>query len=1243
VAESNEKKSTPLPWVILSGVLGLFAVGAPKTTTNPAEPKAAEKKETSADTPTPRFSGRNPLKPVYDFYATQDAGLSPEEGLRQRLHGYEAEFLIATVPDPIDSPFGSAFDHVVEAIQRAVERKDGYILDRTWLPWELDKRAKPKSGDDPLDAATLRESQPGVLLFRHGTDKARNVDRPGLCVVFLVGETPIGGMHKKAFTSCLRILADTGYPVEKPIRVVGPYFSGSQTSLMFAVKDWWDGAKRDWLSWTSANPPYRFEVLTGNATAVRKPDFFNLKPKLDSSHEPNAMASLQRPSVGGVVAQVSHQLTAPQLGPRPNGQDKTPGLLPTMATAAPGVDFASTTVPTRLTVKALLHYLAERDGTSAADSITNDMRQLPGKVAILTEANTSMGKQVTAMEGDQLVVLRFPIHISRVKSESTQAFKREDEQAGLKQGDPLVHGLFDDGSGPSEGIPSQGGSATAAANGQVLESILSTIAREQCRYVGVIATDTKDKLFLIRLVREFCPDVHVFVTGADVLLAHPDYRYHMRGVLIGSTYPLFPPNQRWVKPSSGERNLFPSAAAQGYYNAALLQLALPECLLEYTPPPFALVGAAADDPARQRPPIWISMVSPSGTLVPLQVFTHYDDSVGYMKTVPDAGRVRSADGSPQPEGPRPPSLEYPGALLPLAAGLFLFWSYLIYRAWLRPSPQFFWAVVRLDAGDVSLSNLFYRNLILGAQAVFVAPALVLTISHARSHQWGFGDILFTSLAAGVELLLLGALFRPLLGRKQRQMLQRRELPAEYSLDRWVWQILNVVVIGAVLTFVALYLGRFWLKSDIPQRVFFFVRAVDLSTGLSPLTPLFFICLTLTAWGYFQLKRIYLADRYSIPTPYPEPRSDRPDEHRWFDRVRKLDAGLNREISHVHFLSRHGSIIAVMAIGLGLLGAGVWTKSLPTVEGSVWDALFFVGFWVLFTLTIMTLLHLFLLWGQTKKLLGSMALIPAMRALTHFPAKVSAVFGKYLYTQRPHLSHLQIPAHQLRLLATELEADAEAPEELKGVSSIADDVERKLRDNLMAGQGSIRPFRAARDLRTTFSGVAARCLQTLSSRWKALSVDEAFGGEAADEHREKPGASTEPKWVPLAEGLVATQAVIYVSQFFVQIRNLVMAVMACSTLLLLAATSYPFHPERLLLMCLLGLMGSGLLAVVYVLVQMNRDEVVSRMSRTTPGRLSLDAGLIGSFLTYVVPVLGILAAQFSGSFRWLAEPILRVMK
>ena len=97
---------------------------------------------------------------------------------------------------------------------------------------------------------------------------------------------------------------------------------------------------------------------------------------------------------------------------------------------------------------------------------------------------------------------------------------------------------FEDAGGTGEGVPAQGGAATTAANNAVLANILSTISREQCRYVGVVASDTRDKLFLIRLIREHCPDVRVFVTDGDLLLTHPEYRYHMRGVIIGSTYPL---------------------------------------------------------------------------------------------------------------------------------------------------------------------------------------------------------------------------------------------------------------------------------------------------------------------------------------------------------------------------------------------------------------------------------------------------------------------------------------------------------------------------------------------------------------------------------------------------------------------------------------------------------------------------------------------------------------------------------
>ncbi len=187
-------------------------------------------------------------------------------------------------------------------------------------------------------------------------------------------------------------------------------------------------------------------------------------------------------------------------------------------------------------------------------------------------------------------------------------------------------------------------------------------------------------------------------------------------------------------------------------------------------------------------------------------------------------------------------------------------------------------------------------------------------------------------------------------------------------------------------------------------------------------------------------------------------------------------------------------------------------------------------------------------------------------------------------------------------------------------------------------------RAERDLRGKLSAVAANCLTALAPRWKNLPVEDAYGeGTPKSKDEKAADLKEEPAWIAPAENVVATQIIVYVSQFFAQLRGLVVAALVCTSLLLLSATSYTFHPERLLLICLLGLSAIGIAGVLWVLIEMNRDEVVARILKTTPGKFSLDSGIVGSFLTYVVPTVGILAAQLSGSFRWLLEPIMHVMK
>lgn len=1185
VPDTDPKKSAPLPWLLLTGLLGVFAVGVPQASTPSGAP--AKKEEKKEGDPTPAVpvvvSPQHPLLPVFAFHKSHGFGtLDPIEEIRRDLHGYKTEYLIATVPDPIDSGYGYVFDQVVDAIQRAIEKKDGYILDRCWLPWEIDRKAKPKPGEPP---SNLRETSPGVLLFRHGRDKAMHVKDPGLCVVFLVGETPMSGVHKQAFYRALSLMRDVGYPEGQPVRVLGPYFSGSQTSLQFVIGDWWTRSDSTSIYALDHHPVYRFQIITGNATAVRKSEFFGYEANKDTF---------------------------------PSWRKD-------------GVSFSSTVIPTRTTLGAMLHFLTRRDGSATREPLPGGVDRLPGKVAVLAESNTAFGKAFNDVKQDQLITLRFPLHISRVKNEYTTAAKEKDKKAGLTEDDPLLALSIAEEAGATEGVPSQGGSTTTATNGQVLSRILQTISREHCRYVGVIASDTRDKLFLIRLIREHCPDVRVFVTDGDLLLTHPEYRYYMRGVIIGSTYPLVPRNQNWVDAGRRERILFPSVGAQGYYNATLMHLGLPDQLLEYGAPAFALRDADQSELADQRPPIWVSMVAPNGAIVPLHLYTRYEDKYGYLAIKDE---VEESDGPPALV-----RLEYPGAMLPVGLGLLTWWALLIARAWGNPNARLFWRGGSL----LTLPDLFYRNIILGSQVLLAVPVVCATWTHAEAKQfsswWSVG---FLGVASFCLAALALGMVKPLCRRGVGTVLRGRPLagdsgvlstqPPDSRVETLTWITLNLGGLLLVLGFAALGLTRYWTHGDFARRTLFFVRAVDLSTGLSPLTPLFFVTVGYAAWGFFQLKRTHLAERFHVPTPYPAGEQ--------FRRLHSADLGVRAEVSHEAIAVRHAKPITGALLALAGFGVAVWLQALPTVEGWAWDLLFFVGFAGLFLLSCTTLVRLFFLWGRVKALLDAVAAQPMMRAFGRLPVKVTEVFGKYLFTQRPHLSHLQVPAHQLRLLVEAVETDPEAPAGLRGLGTTANEIDAVLADQLSGGRRRTSR-RAERLVRERLSDVAGRCLAVLAPRGRWLAVDDAFGGGTGKDVKETTAA--DPAWVSLAESVAATQVVIYVSQFFVQLRNLVWAAVVTSSLLLLAATSYPFHPEKLLLVGLIALSATGMASVLYVLIDMNRDELVSRVTRTTPGKFSLDSGFLGSFFTYIVPVAGVAAAQLSGSFRWILEPLMRVMK
>jgi len=132
-------------------------------------------------------------------------------------------------------------------------------------------------------------------------------------------------------------------------------------------------------------------------------------------------------------------------------------------------------------------------------------------------------------------------------------------------------------------------------------------------------------------------------------------------------------------------------------------------------------------------------------------------------------------------------------------------------------------------------------------------------------------------------------------------------------------------------------------------------------------------------------------------------------------------------------------------------------------------------------------------------------------------------------------------------------------------------------------------------------------------------------------------------VEKAEDFVAIQVIIFLSQYFILMRTLALSIVWVAALLLLAATAYPFQPEELILYLIFGLLGAVMLGILWVLVQVNKNEIISRITQSTPNRFDFNWNFVQAAVTFIGPIALIVAAQLSGRLRTIVEPLMDLIK
>lgn len=586
-----------------------------------------------------------------------------------------------------------------------------------------------------------------------------------LAVVFLIPETAKRGIQKDAFQVALDLIDGLqSASVEPRVSILGPSFSGSAESLRLALLSRRQGR----------GEPLKFQVASGSATATGLEEIF---------------------------------------------------------AAMDDVPFCRTVLPDEVLYDQSFRFLRDQMGWDL------------GKAALLTESDTAYGQGLlrkrksqeqekeTRRTSEGLVLIPFPSHISDVRNavetEEEKARKAAALQNPLEANRPGLD-LSLSGREQNPDLVPTFSQLTTQSNDLMLSNLLGTISREGIRYVGIVATDVKDKLFLAEEVRSFAPDVVLFTFDNNLLYAHPQHSQTMDGMLVFSSAPLFTQGAPGLPGSmedrgTPQRRQLSSEFQQGVFEA-----------VRY------LLGAA---PVRE-PRAWIAAVG-NGSLWPIARLGLASDPGGAQicRQASSSAPVRVSRGNGFAAKDDLEILLVAVILILLALGLKR--VALLERIANSPAERSVAGNRRLlVAGAVLLAAAAGFLLAVGGipwwARFFPSPASPAVLEAA---QWTF----LLALAMAYGYLVYNA-------------------AREAHRDRISLQAVAAWAFGGLLALILLVLGIWRLCVPGDQIQLFHLRARALASGLSPLIPLSLVGGAIYLWLWNELSRRRLMARLAIDCP-----------------------------------------------------------------------------------------------------------------------------------------------------------------------------------------------------------------------------------------------------------------------------------------------------------------------------------------------------------------------------------------
>jgi hypothetical protein len=810
---------------------------------------------------------------------------------------------------------------------------------------------------------------------------------------------------------------------------------------------------------------------------------------------------------------------------------------------------------------------------------------------------------------------------------------------------PATPPAFRDGESSVDVVPVLA-PGTLTESRQVVTGTIEALRRRGISEVGVLATSSRDKILLVTALRAAAPDIRPHVYEANLTLADPVQHGAMDGTLAASSYPVASATQLWA----GRRDVqpFTSDASEGIYNALLALLwdggfiaddVLAAGLRDYRQPFHAAGDAAAGgrtvrgaDLDRVGPPIWISVVV-GGSVWPLAVyqfnwkhtgwkransyvFGRVDDEPSAQALCPPGGAAKATNGTngtktpaplilacaPQPE-PRLARGRYATVvlvmLLVLVAGnllglvrrmaplrrcpFMLFYDGKDEESgptpWPPPSaplesppakPPFLYLETLRDPDarpPVWLGTLVLSLSGLAAGLLYEFPLLLTNASLDVS------DAIAGLLIVGALLLLLSPFYaRPdELGAGNEAGLWQR---ASHRSHRLRWAVHAILVGGAAFAaiWILVLFTRQNARSD-GRAFFFFARLMNPSLGLTPALPLGVMATALYAACLFRLRVVRRGRRLLLSAG------------RWAgDAVPGAEAGmLAFAQASLHSMERILWLGAVLGVGLF-----AWHRIRPrSLEGSSFDFVVAVSFGLTFAVAVASMWRADRLWRMLARYLRGLAVHPWSAAFSSLPQSIAQTFR----TPMPgRLRHDEVERAHAVAVALAAETPLGPP----------------------PGKDASAPAAVAPEGHSTPDYLAA-----LTPWWKAPGVRPPALGPNDDAHR--------PLAVQLREHALALRMTEALSQMCDATRTTLFIGSGSAVAAVLATAIYPFQPAGTLAWAARLAIGVVVLVSLRVIGGIERDELLSHLGGTAPGKMTPSWSLALRLVGYVVVPLATLAA------------------